>query len=236
MNKFLQVALAVLFSTNSFAFGGMFDFRVDLPHYSISVEEMQKLEQAKREHEEALERANWFTLEIEYIFIWALEDELRAANAILLRNKAIFNRIRNEDSQDAGDVRIKTKKLFSQIKRYNDIPVKEIKLYEYEPTRDWINLAEYIWDTQRDTTTDIEEKIELVKARIRDMHETLIFLREKCKRADEKRQENNYKKNEKVTLWDLIAFLSACDIQMAVAKHNKDWEYYDHVAKKLDDL
>lgn len=219
MVGFLPIAVMLMLS-GAPTTEAMFDLSSSF-NLNFNLENFEKHLAEKKRHREALDKANVFSDEVDKYFRECVEKDLRSANAMLIRYKEDFRKVREQDDQDGRYTKTKVKKLFNQM-----------HLYKYEPTRDYMDLAKFVWNEFHDHTESLEEKYIMVHSTIEQIKENLTYLKNLSNRLNKYHEEK--KSGRTISLWDIFVYLYNVDIRLAVAKHNQEWDKYKAILEEVE--
>lgn len=180
----------------------------DFKHMEEWVEQIEKLEEEKRCR---LEESNRFSYDdLNHVIDEKFKD-LKTTNAILLRFKEDFRKVRDQDDQNGRYTKTKVSKIF------------KTDLYRYEYSKELKYLINHLWHDLEQTDISHDEKIFHLKNKITILKDQLVYLRDICIRKN-------------VSPWRVFIYLYHTDIRLAVHKHNRDWDDYKKVLEELDSL
>lgn len=177
----------------------------------IDMEREQKaLDSAKKARERRIEESNVFT-DRDYNQILAEKTrDLKSINAILIRFKEDFRKVREENSPRAQHAKEQITQIF------------KTDLWKYFPDKNLNFFINHLHRDYRSSDISKSEKLSQLKNKITNIKKQLIFLRDYCAKKKE-------------TPFQVFLFLWAADFALAVHKYNKDWDAYAKVLKILDE-
>ena len=170
---------------------------------------VKQLEDEKREKQRRLDESNVFTDDDRNQIIDEKIQDLKSINAILIRFKEDFRKVREQDDQDGRYTKTKVDKIF------------KTELWQYIPNKDFRVLVNKLHRDFHYSEIPRSQKLSELRTKITNLKKQLIYLRDFCTRKEK-------------SPWQVFVYLYHTDIRLAVHKHNKDWEEYVQVLKELD--
>lgn len=135
--------------------------------------------------------------------------DLKSINAILIRFKEDFRKVREQNDQDGRFTKDKVNEIF------------KTNIWKYVPNKDLKDLVLHLHRDFHSADISRSEKLSQLRNKITVLKNQLIYLRDLCTRKE-------------CTPWKVFVYLYHTDIRLAVHKNNREWEEYVQVLKELD--
>lgn len=205
--------ISILFSCTSIAkSGGFFNGPIiNIGGDEFAGREIQKkIKELQAEEKRKLDETNVLDWSDISLILDEKTKDLKVINAILMRYKEDFRKVREQNDQDGQYTKVKVLEIFKN------------NIWQYKPSKYLSDLIRHLHSDYHEVRgMSRDEKIFHLKNKITQLKDQMIYLRDLCIRR-------------KVTPWDVFVYLYHTDIRLAVHKHNQEYEKYRQVLEELD--
>lgn len=170
---------------------------------------IRELEEIEREKQRKLSESNIISGDDYNKILEEKIKDLKSINAILIRFKEDFRKVREQNDQDGRFTKDKVNEIF------------KTNIWKYVPNKDLKDLVLHLHRDFHSADISRSEKLSQLRNKITVLKNQLIYLRDLCTRKES-------------TPWKVFVYLYHTDIRLAVHKGNREWDEYVQVLKELD--